>query len=163
MTEGQTINHIRGTGPPLQSWDLGLVAALGVSGFDWSSPKALLDTVEGNAEAVKREYIWTFDGDCKAEFLGPDGLEEMNFAEFVERFRDEAWCEANPHHPIAYMRGMWNRIVGLREYLRTAKPLLKIQKVVTEGDTTQTVTCLIPQDLDEETRAELLRRFQEAT
>ena len=160
MRPGQTIKALHGEGRPLTADTLGIVAAARACGIQFSGPQSLLDTIEGDG---KVKHVWTFDGESEASFRLPNGTtEKVEFNEFRRRFTDTAWCQANVDHPIAHLRAMWDQLTTLRNALRDRKPALKLQKVIDDGDTTRTVTVIIPQDATPEQRAEYLRSFEEA-
>jgi hypothetical protein len=156
--DGQTLNYLRGTGSPLMAHELGIVAAAFISGIKPSSEKPLLDTVCGEDAAAVREFAWSFNAESKADFAD----EQIGLNEFVRRFNDVAWREANPEHPISYMAAMWDQLCRLRTDLRALKPLLKLQKQIDDGDELHIHTVLISQDASAEERADFLEAYNAA-
>ena len=147
MKEGQQIQFLRDDQPPLQSDLTQLVAAALVCGFEFANDKPLLDTLEEVDGEPRRSVTWSFDGASKAVFR-PFKEGTVDLTEFRKCFDSPDWCQANPDHPIAYLRAFSDALSSLRNELRTRKPLLLIRR--------GRRFALIPQDADPARKAQLL-------
>ena len=148
MRTGQKIIFVRGQEPPLRSRDTALVAAALVSGAKFAGDKPLLDTIEEIDGEPKRAVTWSLDGAGELAFRPSFPAETIDFAEFRRRFEDDAWCAANPDHPIAYLRALADTLADLHSQLRGRKPALLIRKGKRFA--------VIPQDADPERKREIL-------
>lgn len=147
MKEGQQILFWRDDQPPLKSDLTHLVAAALICGFEFANDKPLLDTLEEVDGEPRRSVTWSFDGASKAVFP-PFKEGAVDLTEFRKCFESLDWCQANPDHPIAYLRAFSDALSSLRNELRTRKPLLLIRR--------GRRFALIPQDADPARKAQLL-------
>ena len=148
MRTGQKIVFVRGSEPPLKSRDTALVAAALVSGARLLGDKPFLDTIEEVDGEPRRTTTWSVDGGGELVFRPGFPEERIDFAEFRRRFEDEAWCAANPDHPIAYLRAFADAHAELRDQLRGRKPAFLLRKGKRFA--------VIPQDADPERKQEIL-------
>jgi len=148
MKTGQKIVFVRGEEPPHRSPDTALVAAALVSGVRLAGDKPFLDTIEEVGGEAKRSVTWSLDGGSEITFRPAFPEETMDFAEFRRRFEDDAWCRANPDHPISYLRALADTLLSLQDQLRGRKPALLIRKGKRFA--------VIPQDADPKRKAEIL-------
>ena len=68
------------------------------------------------------------DGSAKLRFDPIPQSETLTFAEFRDRYDSLAWCEANPDHPIAYMRALNDHHNRLVDKIKTMRPMLLLRK-----------------------------------
>jgi len=129
MKEGTTIAVVRDTDTaPTKSRNTLLVAATLASGGIFATENAFSDTVENLPEGPKRTCTWLMDGALKMRFEPIPEAEEITFGEFKKRYESQEWCEANPNHPIAYMRAADEHHRRLVDKIKTLKPMLLIRK-----------------------------------
>lgn len=153
MIEGSKISLIKDDRPPLQSGKTRLVAAALASNFHLFGKKALVDAIEAHEDGTQsRSVTWLFDGSKGVTFAPEFAEETIGLGEFVRRFESLEWCEANPHHPIAYMRAMSLKLDALRVQLIGMKPMVLMRK----GKR----TALIPAECEPSRRAEILAQMQ---
>ena len=159
MRKGDSIKTLAAPGSPRRSPSRGPVCAALACGIPYYGTKPLVDFIEeshdGDPRHVPiaiRKHVWTFEGDAHCEFKPAFKAESVEFNELVRRFNSDEWCLANPHHPIAYMRAIFDKLNALDERLKTMKPLLKIQR----GDS----FALIPSDLTPEEQQHLLAELE---
>lgn len=148
MKEGQKVQFLRDDQAPLKSSLTPLVAAALASGIRFAHEKPLLDTLEEVDGQPRRALTWSMDGGSTATFRPAFKEETIDLAELRRRFEDRAWCEANPDHPIAYMRAFSDKLSSLRNELRAMKPLLLVRK--------GRRFAVIPQDESAEKKARIL-------
>ena len=148
MRTGQKIVFVRGNEPPLRCPHTALIAAALVSGAQLAGEKPFLHTLEEIDGVPKRTTTWSVN--CGGELVFRPGFteERIDFAEFRRRFEDEAWCRANPDHPIAYLRAFAETLDELRAQLRDQKPAFLLRKGKRFA--------VIPQDADPERKREIL-------
>lgn len=86
-------------------------AAAFACGFDLLTPKCyqhhvLVDenTPDDEGESPRRSVTWIWDGKETVTFRPIPAEEKITILEFRRRFEDLAWVQANPDHPISYMR-----------------------------------------------------------
>jgi hypothetical protein len=148
MRTGQKIVFVRGSEPPLRCPNTALIAAAIVSGARLAGEKPFLHTLEEVDGEPKRTTTWSVDGGGELVFRPVFPEERIDFAEFRKRFEDEAWCRANPDHPIAYLRAFADTLEDLRVQLRDQKPAFLLRKGKRFA--------VIPQDADPERKREIL-------
>jgi hypothetical protein len=148
MTKGKSIHFLRDDQPPATSTNTRIIAGALISGGTFASPKPFLDAIEDTPTGPKRQVTWCMDADKLMEFLPEFEAESINFGEFARRFLSAEWCEANPHHPISYMRAYSEQLNRLRDKLRTMKPMVLIRR----GNK----HVLIPADADAARREKIL-------
>lgn len=87
------------------------------------------DTVEDKGDGnIRRQVTWCLNGKATAHFK-PDFKEEtIDFNEFRDRFDSLEWCEANPNHPISYMRGYVEHHMRFVDKIKTQRPMMLIRK-----------------------------------
>lgn len=129
MKEGSTINIVRDTDtPPAQSPNTKLVAAALSCGGLFATQNAFSDTVEKLPAGPKRTCTWLMDGDKPIRFEPIPAAEDISFETFRKRYEDLAWCEANPNHPIAYLRAYAEHHNRMVDKIKTLKPMMLIRK-----------------------------------
>jgi len=148
MRTGQKIVFVRGNEPPLRCPHTALIAAALVSGARLAGEKPFLHTLEEVDGEPKRTTTWSVDGGGELVFRPGFPEERIDFAEFRKRFEDEAWRQANPDHPIAYLRAFAETLDELRAQLRDQKPAFLLRKGKRFA--------VIPQDADPERKREIL-------
>lgn len=123
-------------------------------GFRFAYKKAFLDATEILADGTPHRVVtWTFSAGSKAEIAG----KLWSIREVLDAIEDEAWCRANPGHPIAYAAAALKAFREIRAKLRGdhEQPLQRHRKFVKRAGK-QTDALFLPFDLsDEETQAEL--------
>ena len=129
MKRGDTIAVIREEDvKPSESRNTRMIAAAIASGGMFASDKAFIDTIEETPTGPKRTVTWLMDGAVKLGFDPIPQAEQIDMAEFRRRFDSQDWCEANPNHPIAYMRAMHDHHNRLLDKIKTMRPMLLIRK-----------------------------------
>jgi hypothetical protein len=129
MKQGDTIAIVRETNDhPARSRNTRLIAAAISSGAVFASGQALCDAVEETANGPRRTVTWLMDGAAKMTFEPIDGSEEITFDEFRRRFESLDWCEANPNHPISYLRAMSDHHSRLLDRIKSNRPMLLKRK-----------------------------------
>jgi hypothetical protein len=53
---------------------------------------------------------------------------KMEFQEFRNAWNSREWCDANPEHPISYMRLFRDNMVRLKAWIRDEKPAVLIRR-----------------------------------
>jgi hypothetical protein len=114
--------------PPIESRNTRLIASAIASGFEFGTEKAFSDTIEDINGTPKRTVTWAMNGAQKMKFSPIEKEEEIGFSEFQKRFDSQEWCEANPDHPIAYMRAMSDTYNRLVDKIKTMRPMLLIRR-----------------------------------
>jgi hypothetical protein len=129
MKPGSVLSFIKDFDtPPIESRNTRLIAAAISSGFEFGTEKAFSDTIEDINGTPKRTVTWAMDGSQKMKFSPIEKEEEIGFMEFQKRFDSQEWCEANPDHPIAYMRAMSDTYNRLVDKIKTMRPMLLIRR-----------------------------------
>lgn len=142
MKEGALIQFAREEdvqSPPAKSMNTRLVAAAIASGIRPFSEGFYSDTVEEVDGRTKRDVTWSMDGGSEAHFVPDFPEEKIDFNEFRRRFLSIDWCEQNPNHPIAYMRGFVEQHTALVDKIKQLRPMILIRKgsrfaIVPSGD-----------------------------
>ena len=119
-----------------------------MSGAKLAGDKPLVDTIEEIDGEARRTATWSVDGGSEIVFRPNFPAETIDFAEFRDRFEDDAWCQANPDHPIAYLRAFADTLAEIRDQLRGRKPAFLIRKGKRFA--------VIPQDADPERKQQIL-------
>ncbi|MFK5920912.1 MAG: hypothetical protein QM496_01930 [Verrucomicrobiota bacterium] len=169
--EGVNLQRVVDDRPPLKSPKTVEVAAALAFGFRLAPlpsklgkehTAAFLDATEELPEGrLKREVTWCFDGDAKVQVMPIAAGQEFTLEEFWALLRDDAWLDANPHHPIAMQARLLREYEALRHKLSSKKfhpdfgePLLRHMKV-RKGKK----SVYIREDSTEKERAELLKQL----
>lgn len=105
-----------------------MIAGALTSGFEFANQKAYLDAVEDVKGSPKRTVTWLMNASKTVRFVPIKKEEEITFQEFSRRFLSLEWCEANPDHPISYMRGIIENRSGLIAKIKTMATMLLIRK-----------------------------------
>lgn len=150
---------VRGDGAPIKAPEFGAVIAVLVSGCQFSSENPLLDMLFERDGQPKESFVFSFDGDKLATFDPKFPRETISVKEIERRFLSDDWVNANPHHPIAYMRHFYeerNRRVGEIKN----RPRMEVVEAI--NSTGGKSLCFIPENATPEERAEELRKFQES-
>lgn len=154
MKQHDKLKLLTGEGDPRSSPTRGPLAAALCCGLKLYGEKPFCDYIEEiNGEPVRR-HLWTFDGKSETTFKPAFKEETIEFNEFARRFQSDEWCAANPHHPIAHMRAMWDQLAYIHAALKPLKPALK----VTKGRN----WVLIPHDCPEQTKKEWLAKLDKS-
>jgi hypothetical protein len=123
LKQGDSIRVIAGEGDPFRGKPRGVIAALLCCGAKLYGTKPLVDFVEDNGDGqVARKHRWAFDADTLLEFRPSFATEGITIQEFARRFESDAWCAANPHHPISHMRAMFDQLMLMEEKRKTWRP-----------------------------------------
>ena len=111
---GTKIEVLRDSMTPYRSPKTRLVSAARAVGFTWGIDAPFMDAIETKPDGtVERNVTWVMNASQKREFIwahrNADGtltakVEEIDFNEFRARFLSLNWIEANPDHPISYLR-----------------------------------------------------------
>ena len=110
---------------PLKSANTQVVAASRAIGGD-ISPQGYLNSVGvDHLGRPRRTVVWTLE-DREIEFE-PFAGEKISQQEFIKRWNDKAWIEANPTHPIAYIKAYQIQLSWLRDQIRDTDPTLEIK------------------------------------
>ena len=114
LSVGTKIEIIRDSMSPYQSPNTRLVSAARACGFEWGIKDPFMDAIEEKPDGtIERTVTWVMNAAQKREFVWAhrekDGTltaksEEIDFNEFRSRFLSLEWIEANPDHPISYLR-----------------------------------------------------------
>ena len=130
LKENARIAFVRDEGTsPVASPNTRLVAAAITAGTEFAGDHPLVDTVEELPHGgVKRQTTWIMDADSKLTFSPNFKEETISFPEFRQRYEDIEWCNANPDHPIAYLRLFSDNYSRLLERVKTLKPMALIRR-----------------------------------
>jgi hypothetical protein len=129
MKQGTTVAIVREHDtPPMKSRNTSMIAGAITSGFEFATEKAFSDTVEDVGGTPKRTVTWLMNAAKTVRFVPIPKEEEITFTEFKRRFLSQEWCEANPDHPISYMRGIIENKGGLVDKIKTLMPMLLLRK-----------------------------------
>lgn len=129
MKQGTTVAIVREHDtPPMKSRNTSMIAGALTSGFEFATDKAFSDTVEDVGGTPKRTVTWLMNAAKTVRFVPIPKVEEITFSEFKRRFLSQEWCEANPDHPISYMRGIIENKGGLVDKIKTLMPMLLLRK-----------------------------------
>jgi hypothetical protein len=129
MKQGTTVAIVREHDtPPMKSRNTSMIAGAITSGFEFATEKAFSDTVEDVGGTPKRTVTWLMNAAKTVRFVPIPKEEEITFTEFKRRFLSQDWCEANPDHPISYMRGIIENKGGLVDKIKTLMPMLLLRK-----------------------------------
>lgn len=150
--EGSSFQCIRDDRAPLQSELTKMIIAARTCGAKWwNGGKSAFHY--GVSEAGKIEVQWTFDAAKCMSFRLPDGeMETIDFAEFWRRWESDAWIEANPDHPIAYLKVFCATMHAMRAYRVEQKPSLVLRKGKRVAN--------IPAEASDEEREKIMRKFR---
>ena len=147
MKQGTSITVVRDTDTqPTKSRNTLLVAASLASGGIFATENAFSDTVENLPGGPKRTCTWLMDGAQKMRFEPIPQAEDITFDEFRKRYESQDWCEANPNHPISYLRAAHEHHNRLVDKIKTLKPMMLLRKgkriaiVPTGSDAASTAT-----------------------
>jgi hypothetical protein len=129
MKQGTTVAIVREHDtPPMKSRNTSMIAGALTSGFEFATDKAFSDTVEDVGGTPKRTVTWLMNAAKTVRFVPIPKEEEITFTDFKRRFLSQEWCEANPDHPISYMRGIIENKGGLVDKIKTLMPMLLLRK-----------------------------------
>lgn len=145
MSVGSTLAIMRDTADPRKSELTRTVGAALAAGADFHGERPLSDSID---EAGDRLVSWTFDGNKGLKFTPDFDEETITVSEFRKRFESLEWCEANPTHPITYLRAYRDKMGGLQDFLRGTAPAARIRKGRRIG--------IIPHDATPEERGRIL-------
>ena len=121
MKEGDKICIVRETDvDPITSENTAMVAALVTLGVPFYETQPYLETREIVNGEEKRTVTWclgtrTDDGRFKTR-------------ELIQWWKDEAWCHANPDHPLAYAKAAVANIQRLTAGVNTSVPVALVRK-----------------------------------
>ena len=128
MRIGQTIDFVRDHESPLKSRNTRLVNAAFSCGIKPLEGGAYSETVQQTENGARRTVTWAVDGESRAVFEPIAEREEITFLEFRKRFESLDWCEANPNHPISYLRAYCDNENRLLDFLKAQKPQILVQR-----------------------------------
>lgn len=129
MKTGSSIAFVRDFDTsPLESRNTRMIASACASGAEFASEKSYSDTIEDVAGTPKRTVTWLMNGSKTMRFSPIPKEEEVTFLEFQQRFNSQEWCEANPNHPISYMRAAFDANTKLVDVTKNIRPMLLIRK-----------------------------------
>ena len=152
------VEVVRDDKNPLHSPITRMVASAKAAGFNWGAEAHYADGFEKKDDgSVERTVTWVLDGGKKAHFAWAENdggrwilrEEWINFKTFKERYMDIDWVEANPDHPISYMR------VSHRAHIEFSKSIKKLpkQEIIRKGKKTG----MIPETASDEERAKIYK------
>jgi hypothetical protein len=148
MKIGQVIDFVRDNSDPLKSTNTRLVNCAFSCGIKPLESGAYSQTVQQTDNGPKRTVTWAIDGASKAVFEPIAEREEISFVEFRKRFESLDWCEANPNHPISYLRAFCDNENRLLDFIKAQKPQILVQR----GNR----TVVLPADCKPEVKSKLL-------
>jgi len=140
-----TLSTVHDNVDPRRSEHTTLIGAALAAGAEFSGKRSLNDSID---EEGVREVSWSMNGDKLLSFEPSFESEKIDFAEFRRRFESLEWCEANPHHPISFLRAYRVKMAALNSQLRNMKPAARVKR--------GKKTALIPHDTTPERRAMIL-------
>jgi hypothetical protein len=129
MRQGSTVAIVRDYDtPPIESRNTSMIAGALTSGCEFATQKAFSDTIEDVGGKPKRTVTWMMNGAKTMKFTPIPKEEEITIMEFKKRFLSQEWCEANPDHPISYMRGIIDNKGGLIDKIKNMMPMYLLRK-----------------------------------
>lgn len=113
---------------PLSSPNTQLVAALLASGGKLSQG-GYADTIgESHDGSPRRTVVWLME-ETEINFFLTDGrVEKVMTSEFIKRWNDRAWIEANADHPISFMKAYQIQLSNLRDHIKNSTPLVEVKR-----------------------------------
>ncbi len=151
------VKFLRGDGDPRKALSRGPLAAVLACGLPFADQRPLLDFVEDVNGELRRRHTWALDGSATVTFRLPGGPETIEANEVIRRFNDDDWCIQNPHHPLAYMRAMFDKLRDIQDTLK-AMPEYPFRKVPGRG----TSFALIPANATPEEKAAILAAMEKS-
>ena len=124
LRAGQRIDFVQDHAHPLKSPNTDLVGAWLTCGGSLLQEDPYSWTVEDTDAGPRQTMTYHIDGDQVANFNGVS----MEFAEFRKNWLSREWCDANPEHPISYMRLFRDNIVKLKTWIKEQKPAVLIRR-----------------------------------
>ena len=120
-------------------------AAAFACGFDLLTPKCFQHHVivdehaPADDDEPQRSVTWIWKGGHTVKFRPIPAEEEIDILEFRRRFEDLEWIQANPDHPISYMRAFLEQSRKTMASV-ASPPALRIRRgdeeVIAPGDAT---------------------------
>lgn len=127
---GDSVLIWSGTKNPLEDFRTRVALAAMAAGFDLISDKGFQQSFA--ADAVTEEELeesrvvkWLWNGSRKATFRPAFEQETISLQEFERRFSDLEWCEANPDHPVSYMRIFLEKLKDGLAKISSLEPALR--------------------------------------
>jgi len=152
MQEGDQISTLRDDVPPGKSTNTQLIAAALASGAEFLDPrKAYFHTIEkANGDGQEQHQVtWALNAKTHLEYrLATGETERITFLEFVRRWNDTAWLQANLDHPITYMKYAFAHYRTMIKAIKSGVPTVLIR----QGERKY----FIPADASDEKVAEIL-------
>ena len=146
IPQGSNLTFLKDTNVhPLKSPNTQLAAAIITCGGDFAEGNAYTNTIGENPDRTpRRVVVWMFQ-EKEISFLVPgplvdivaDGVpkkaqilteEKISTSEFIKRWNNEAWLNANADHPICYIRTYQRRLEKYRDDIRLSSPLMEIKR-----------------------------------
>ena len=138
---------------PATSKNTQLIAAAVTCGFRLADQGGFRDTIEETDKGPLRRVEWMIDGSSRGQFRTvKQGVEEIEFPEFRERYESDEWCHENPDHPITHLAWGFRAHSLYVDSVKVSKPCALIRK----GNQ----TAIIHPDLPEEKKRKLLSFFK---
>ena len=121
MQEGDKICIVRETGgDPVTSEHTAMVAVLVTLGVPFYETQPFLETREIINAEEQRTVTWCLG--TKTE----DG--RFKTRELIQWWKDEAWCRANPEHPLVYAKAAVTNLQRLTAGVKTSVPVALVRK-----------------------------------
>ena len=136
-----------------------LVASALACGFKYGTDKPFMESYEEVDGETQVSVTWLMDASTKVPFTWVENQEgkliareeSITFGEFRSRYIDREWIEANPDHPISYLRATHT------QHLSMLKTIAKLPKhhVIRKGSSKVS----IPDNATPEERAYFLNQL----
>lgn len=126
MSPGDRFEYLRDQENPLKSPNTHAITALLTSGGALSDKGGYSHDVEQQQGSLRRTVTWLMK-EQPIEFR-PFSGETISTHEFLKRWRDRAWLEANPDHPITWMACYQSNLSEMRDQIRNQTPRIALKK-----------------------------------
>ena len=124
MKVGLTIDFVKDNLHPIKSPNTDLIGAWLTCGGSLLQEDPYSWTVEDSEQGPRQTMTYHIDSGKIADFNGV----KMEFQEFRNSWNSREWCDANPEHPISYMRLFRDNMVRLKAWIRDEKPAVLIRR-----------------------------------
>lgn len=126
LKTGDQIHWIKDELPPLKSPNTDLMVAWLTCGGKLAPGTSYVDSIEETQSGPKRTVTYLFDGSVSVDFTGIET--GVSFETFRKRWLDDGWIDANPDHPISFLKiGLKNNRIA-RQWIREQKPAALIKR-----------------------------------
>lgn len=157
--KGAKLELVRDNKKAAQSPNTRLVASGRACGFKYGTDKPFMESYEEVDGEVQVTVTWLMDASIKVPFIWAEKQngrlvareETISFGEFRSRYIDKDWIEANPDHPISYLRATHTQHISM---LKTISKLPK-HHVIRKGK----AKVSIPDNASDEERAYFLNQL----